>query len=123
MDNRQKYNTGILLVKNNRKMAGAKIIAGKSNGKAVNTIPGPVFATNGSLEGEVYLQWDAIHEANHYTVEISKNGTGWQQVDIISDPYYSIQGLKSGRSYSFRISAVFSGGQSKWSEAVTKKIK
>ncbi len=106
------------MIKNNGKIKAVKL-----NGKASDKIPGPVFVTNGSFEGEVYLQWDAIHEANHYAVEVSKNNTGWQQVDIISDPHYSMQGLKPGKSYSFRISAIFCGGQSKWSEAVTKRIK
>jgi hypothetical protein len=101
-----------------------------SSGKTAGYKPGPVFVTNGSFKGEVYLQWDAVKEANHYAVQLSKKGTetdkgetGWLQIDIISDPCYSMQGLKSGRSYSFRVSAIFSCGQGPWSEAVTKKIK
>lgn len=46
----------------------------------------------------------------------------WQQIDIVSDPHYMIQGLKSGRNYSFRISAIYPAGQSGWSIPVIKKI-
>jgi hypothetical protein len=119
--------------KNYRKLQDTKKPAADTNEKtntpAVKTIPGPVFVTNGSYKGEIHLQWDAVKEANHYAVQLSKMGTadksetGWLQVDIISDPCYSMEGLKSGKSYSFRISAIFSEGQGPWSEAVTKKIK
>lgn len=86
-------------------------------------IPSQLFVSNGSFQGEVNLQWDAIIEANQYIIQISKNGTGWQQIDIVSDPQYSLQGLKSGRTYSFRISALYRSGQGPWSEPVLKKVK
>ena len=100
-----------------------KISTETTNGKSINKILGPLYVTNGSFSGEVNLQWDALQKANSYIIEISKNGSGWHQVDIVSDPQYSMQGLKSGKSYSFRVSAVFSNGDCIKSSAITKKIK
>lgn len=99
----------------------------KINERKTPAAPGPIYVTNGSFKGEVYLQWDAVSEANNYVVEVSKTtgdkSSTWQQIDIISDPHYMMQGLKSGKSYSFRISAIYPDGRNLRSEPVTKKIK
>src|SRR5688572_22250497 len=120
MENR-KFDTEILMTKSTNKNTAERTQTEK-------IIPGPVYVTNGSFEGEVYLQWDAINDANNYVVEVAKdtaakNPASWKQVDIISDPHYMMQGLKSGKNYSFRISAIYAEGQSRWSEPVTKKVK
>lgn len=120
------------MAKNNMKIIEADIT--ENQDIVLNEdIPGPLFVTHGSFEGEVYLQWDAIKGANQYAIELAKTSiakigggkiiSSWQQVDIISDPHYSITGLRSGRKYSFRYSAIYSTGQGPWSEAVTKIIK
>lgn len=92
--------------------------------------PGPVYATNGILNGEIFLQWDAISNANKYVIQFSKRNSAsskqsvlWEQVDIIKDPLYCITGLKPGREYSFRVAAVYPDGISGWSSAVSKKVK
>src|SRR4030095_995267 len=90
--------------------------------KQIKQIPGLVYVTNGSFSGEINLQWDAIKGAHNYIIQISKNGTHWEQVDIVSDPQYSLQGLKPGKKYSFRIAPVFTSGRGKWSDSVMKTI-
>lgn len=127
MENR-KFDTEYLMAKSSNKNTAEKTEAEKTKAEKGRAVPGPVYVTNGSFEGEVYLQWDAIKDANNYVVEISrdasaKNQAAWKQVDIISDPHYMMQGLKSGKSYLFRIAAILNGRQTAWSEAVTKKVK
>jgi hypothetical protein len=111
------------VIKHNSKKSVKNFPSQNMNGKTQLLTPGPLFVTNGAFRGEINLQWDAVKDANHYVIEISKNGSLWKQVDIISDPHYSMQGLTSGKNYSFRVSAIYNAGQSGWSNAVTKKIK
>ncbi len=86
--------------------------------------PGPVYATIGSLPGEIFLQWDSVNSASKYVIEISsKNSDKWQQVDIIKDPLYCITGLKPSTEYCFRVAAVFPGTVGPWSNTVSKKTK
>lgn len=96
----------------------------KNNNTASTVSPGPVYATLGSLPGEIFLQWDSVSEAGKYVIEMSRiNSAKWQQLDIIKDPLYCITGLKPGYEYSFRVAAVYSEGMSEWSREVTKKVK
>ena len=89
-----------------------------------NRFPGDLFAANGSLKGEVLLQWDAVKNANRYIIELTKNKlNGWEQVDIVNDSRYSITGLRPGKNYLFRVAPVFSSGIGQWSEPVSKKVK
>lgn len=86
--------------------------------------PGPVYATIGSLPGEIFLQWDSVNRASKYVIEIStRNSDRWQQVDIIKDPLYCITGLKPSTEYCFRVAAVFPGTVGPWSKTVSKKTK
>lgn len=85
--------------------------------------PGPLYVTNGMFEGEVNMQWDSIKNASRYIVQISKKGSAWKQIDIISDPQYTLNGLKPGCTYSFRYCALFKNSQGIWSEPAAKKIK
>lgn len=91
--------------------------------KKINSAPGPMFVTNGGFQGEVNMQWDAVKNASRYIIQVSKSGTGWRQIDIISDPQYTLNGLKPGSTYSFRYCAVFKNSQGVWSEPVDKKVK
>ncbi|HEY3251108.1 MAG TPA: fibronectin type III domain-containing protein [Ignavibacteria bacterium] len=97
-------------------------LTGKVKADMADVMPGPLYVTSGSFAGEVNLQWDAVQDAHNYIIEIS-GGKHWQQLDIVSDPQYSISGLRLGRTYLFRISAIFKSGQGPWSKAVIKKIK
>jgi hypothetical protein len=87
-------------------------------------IPGPVYATTGSLPGEIFLQWDSINSARKYVIEISsKLSEKWQQVDIIKDPLYCITGLKPSTEYCFRVAAIYPEGVGPWSKTVSKRSK
>ena len=83
--------------------------------------PNPVFATKGSLPGEINLQWDAVEGARNYVLQMSTNkGHKWEQIDIVSEPYYMIDGLDITKDHYFRVAAVFSNGQGEWSEPILK---
>ena len=90
--------------------------------KEYNQAPDPVYATNGNIPGEIFLQWDSISSANNYMIEISlKYPVKWKQVDIVKDPVYNITGLKSSTGYLFRVAAIYPDGIGKWSTPVFKK--
>ncbi len=83
--------------------------------------PNPVFATKGSLPGEINLQWDAVDGARNYVLQMSTNkGQKWEQIDIVSEPYYMMNGLDINKDHYFRVAAVFSNGQGEWSAPILK---
>jgi hypothetical protein len=82
-----------------------------------------IYAATGKFKGEVNLQWDSVRKANLYVVELAPAKTGkWKQVDIICSSIYTIEGLKQGCTYLFRVAAVYINGQGPWSKPVAKKI-
>lgn len=96
----------------------------KNNNNDCEKQPGPVYATNGSFPGEIFLHWDAVQEAGRYIIEISgKKNKRWERLDIVKDPVYCISGLKPGKEYSFRIAAELNNCITPWSNEVLKKIK
>ncbi len=101
-------------------------MTGRENEKKIRIkdSPGPLYATSGSMPGEIFLQWDSISSASKYIVQVSKvNSAKWKQVDIIKDPLYCVTGLKTGCTYSFRVAAVYPEGTGAWSSEVNKKAK
>ncbi|SRR5260221_9873376 len=96
---------------------------GKSDKKNILKEKIQIYAASGIYKGEVNIQWDAVCKAKQYVIQVSAANTDkWIQVDIISEPYYKFSRLKTGRTYLFRIAAVFSNGQGVWSRHVSKKI-
>ncbi len=92
-----------------------------SRGEIRHEFPNPVFPKRGIPPGEINLQWDAVEGARNYVLQLStNNGKKWQQIDIVSDPCYKIEGLDSNKDYYFRVAAVFSDGQGEWSEPILK---
>ena len=83
-----------------------------------------IYAAQGSMKGEINLQWDAVTKARYYIIQAAHyNKQNWKHVDIISDSQYTLSGLSSGKIYSFRIAPVFETGQGPWSEPAEKKVK
>lgn len=79
--------------------------------------------SKGDRKGEVNLQWDPVLGARFYIVQICGNtqmSLKWTQIDIITKSRYTIMGLRSGKTYCFRISAVTSSGQRPWSKIIKK---
>jgi hypothetical protein len=95
----------------------------KLSGRNVN-VPFGLTATTGDLDGEVDLVWEPVRGANAYIIQVSRHAgkpSSWIQEDVVTRSSHTISKLKSGTTYSFRIAAAGSKGQSTWSEPVSKK--
>jgi len=85
--------------------------------------PTALGATEGDHEAEIDLSWDPVSGAKTYIVERSPDPpipTSWAHSTISLKSSVSIGGLVSGTRYWFRVAGVASGGQSGWSDPVTK---
>ena len=93
------------------------------NGKRQEA-PKPIFITKGNFPGEVNLSWDAVSGATSYILQISRGRRGkWKHVDIITEPFYMLTGLRNGSHFFFRVAAVFRNGQGPWSEPFARTVK
>ena len=85
--------------------------------------PDVVFATKGTFPGEVNIQWDAVEGAHSYILQMSKGKKKkWVQIDIVTEPFYNLTGLNNKTEHLFRVAAVYTDGQGKWSEVFRKKL-
>lgn len=87
--------------------------------------PSSVNATTGDHEGEVDLSWNSSPNAKSYIVQVSPNPpteTSWKQATVVTASKVTISGLVSGTKNWFRVAAVGSGGQSGWSDPVSKMV-
>ncbi len=99
---------------------------GKGDTDVTSLLPRPVSltVTAGDAEGEIDLVWEPVKGANTYVIQ---KGVGhrkparWINEDIVTKSSYTISKLKSRHKYWFRIAAVCSLGQSKWSDPVQKQ--
>ncbi len=84
-----------------------------------------LYATSGDSEGEINLNWEPVKGANTYLLQksaYSKGSFRWTTVDIVAKSSYTVSKLKSRHIYWFRVAAVSSKGQSRWSDLVQKKV-
>lgn len=87
--------------------------------------PEQFSVTQGDNSGEVDLQWDPLPGANSYILQICLHNVkhdDWIKIDIITKSSYTVSGLKAGRKYYFRISAVNSSGEGPWSKIICKLV-
>lgn len=96
----------------------------KLSGRKNINVPLGLTATTGDLDGEIDLVWEPVNGANAYIIQVNRSLNrpgGWVQEDVVTRSSHTISKLKSGTTYSFRIAAAGSRGQSSWSEPVIKK--
>lgn len=87
------------------------------------TPPTSLIATDGDEEGELDLHWDKVKGAKSYIIERSEDPpttTSWGHATVVLKSSATINGLTAGTRYWFRVAAVFSAGQSGWSDPATK---
>jgi predicted phage tail protein len=87
------------------------------------TVPQSLTATAGDHDGELHLSWKSVPNAKSYVIESSTDPattTSWEHVGIATSATKTINSLKSGTRFWFRVAAVGAGGQSGWSEHATK---
>jgi hypothetical protein len=85
--------------------------------------PSGLSASVGDRDGEVDLQWDKVSNARSYIIERSEDPpseVSWKHDSVITRSRTTIENLKSGTKYWFRVAAVGSNGQSGWSEPATR---
>lgn len=89
----------------------------------VPSSPQALSATAGEHEGEILLSWKSVSNARSYTIEFSTDpaeSASWVHVGIAASAHKTINNLKSGTRYWFRIAAINTVGHSGWSEQATK---
>ena len=92
----------------------------KEKKKKESSVPKVTAVFNDDLQGEIKLKWNHITGTHLYIIQICiySNKLNWMQVDIITRSSYLISGLKSGKKYGFRVSAVSASGRGRWSEVI-----
>lgn len=90
----------------------------KTNGMLKS--PESLSASIGELEGEIDLHWDRVEGAS---IELCRNnGSIWMQVDIVAISKHTVENLKSGSAYNFRVAALNGKTRSPWSEKASKRL-
>jgi hypothetical protein len=98
----------------------------KAVGSAPTSIPNPpenLNTTAGDRDGEIDLSWEAVAGAKSYVIEQSADpptDTSWGHASVSTRSSQTIDGLKSGTRYWFRVAAVNGVGQSGWSDPSMK---
>ena len=106
----------------------------------VPAAPLNVKAASTQTEGEIYVSWDAVHQAYVYVIEITTDpsvvGTGnrtitptpgalspavWTQVKILTQKKFTLSNLTSATKYAIRIYGVGTHGESPYSNVVVAK--
>lgn len=101
---------------------GMEIKASPSTPSLPN-VPQSLTATAGDHDGELHLSWKSVPNAKSYVIESSTDPatiTSWEHAGIATSATKTINSLKSGTRFWFRVAAVGAGGQSGWSEHATK---
>jgi hypothetical protein len=98
----------------------------KAVGSAPTSIPAPpenLNTTTGDRDGEIDLSWEAVPGSKSYVIEQSADpptDTSWGHASVSTRSSYTIDGLKSGARYWFRVAAINGVGQSGWSDPSMK---
>ncbi|HYX28958.1 MAG TPA: fibronectin type III domain-containing protein [Pyrinomonadaceae bacterium] len=85
--------------------------------------PDNLSATAGDRDGEIDLSWEAVSGAKSYVIEQSADpptDTSWAHAGVSTRSSQTIDGLKSGTRYWFRVAAVNGVGQGGWSDPAMK---
>lgn len=110
------------------------VIESAGMGVKANAVPvGPLpqvqnlAITAGDSEGQVELQWDPVHGAKGYEIQISSDpnvATGWQLVASCSGSRWSLEGLTSGQKVWLRVRAKApkKANFGAWSDPATKIV-
>ena len=84
--------------------------------------PTGLESTIGDHDGQLDLSWDPVSGARSYVIEQSSDPpttTGWTHAGVSTKSSTTVDGLRSGTRYWFRVAAVGPGGQSGWSDPST----
>jgi len=105
------------------KSAGMDTRAAAVSSNAPPDAPQSLNITGGDADGEIDLSWEPVDGAKTYQIEQSPDpvtATSWSHADVTTKSKITIDGLKSGTRYWFRVAAVGTNGQGVWSNPVSK---
>ena len=80
-------------------------------------VPTGVKASN-ATDNTLFFEWNAAERASTYSWMIAREGTEVNS-GTTNHTYITVKTLSSGTTYSFKVKAVNSAGESDWSETVT----
>ena len=87
----------------------------------IPSVPSGITTMRASSETSVYLEWATVDSATSYDVEYTTEKNYFDQTnDTTTEPgielnHFEFTGLETGDEYFFRVRAVNSSGESKWS--------
>lgn len=105
------------------KSAGMDTRATAASSSAPPDAPQSLNITGGDVDGEIDLSWEPVDGAKTYQIEQSPDpptATSWSHASATTKSKATIDGLKSGTRYWFRVAAVGINGQGGWSNPVSK---
>lgn len=92
----------------------------------VQPLPVDHFQVMLSDAGAAELRWQPVNDplehsakADKYIVYTREEGRGFDNGRLVEEPFYSTDGLKAGKLYSFKVTAVNAGGESFPSEILS----
>ncbi len=91
----------------------------------IGPLPAPMglYATAGSSAGEIDLDWEPVHGAKSYSVQMTTDPNvpeSWAHKKNASESFTAITGLTSGGKFWFKVAAVGAAGQGAFSDPATK---
>lgn len=93
-----------------------------SNVSTIPSAPGRITQIRATSKTAIYLEWDAVSNADTYEIEYAtkrqylEGSDSTSNVTGITANHYEKTGLEAGNEYFFRVRAVNSQGNSSWSE-------
>jgi len=103
--------------------AGMDTKAAASSPTEIQDAPANLNATAGDRDGEIDLSWEAVSGAKSYVIEQAPDPpteTSWGHASVAARSSQTLDGLKSGTRYWFRVAAINAVGQSGWSDPAMK---
>ncbi len=105
--------------------AGLDLEASKTSPVGKPSAPGDLRASPTEREGEVLLRWERPVRRCAFEVQLRQDGASgdWKGAGICLKQKFSVQGLKSGVKYWFRVRATNAHGGGAWSKIVPIRAK
>ena len=91
----------------------------------IGELPAPMglYATSGDEDGEIVLNWEPVHGAKSYSVQMTTDPNvpdSWAHKKNATESFADIKGLTSGGKYWFRVAAVGAAGEGPFSDPCAK---
>jgi hypothetical protein len=97
----------------------------RDSGAPIGQLPIPtgLYATAGSMDGEIDLDWEPVYGAMSYVIEMTTDPnapTSWAHKANVTESYIAIKGLASGGKFWFRVAGIGAAGQGAFSDPAAR---